>query len=239
MADWYRQLERDRRIPTPEVRAKAEDIARDLKTPEAKAQALYYWVSQNIRYVSLSFGVGRYQPHAAAEVLANRYGDCKDKTTLLEAMLEAEGLHAYPVLVNATAKIDPDIPNPLQFDHAIAFVRIENQDTWLDSTVGVGPFGYLLPQLRNSEALVISDSRSTELQKLPKDLPFSVEYRIAVKGKVDEQGNLDGDVELQTRGDLEVLIRLLDSRLSKDQLTKSAGRFNKVEQISLRWAAIC
>ena len=222
VAEWYRQLERDRRIPTPEVRAKAEDIARDLKTPEAKAQALYYWVSQNIRYVSLSFGVGRYQPHAAAEVLANRYGDCKDKTTLLEAMLEAQGLHADPVLVNAAAEIDPDMPNPLQFDHAITLLRIENQDTWLDSTVGVGPFGYLLPQLRNTEALVISDSRSTQLQKLPRDLPFSVKYRITVKGKVDEQGNLDGNVELQTRGDLEVLIRLLDSRLSKDQLTKSA-----------------
>lgn len=222
VAEWYRQLEHDRRIPTPEIRAKAEEITRGLKTPAAKAQALYYWVSQNIRYVSLSFGVGRYQPHAAAEVLLNRYGDCKDKTTLLEALLEAEGLHADPVLVNAVAEIDPDMPNPLQFDHAIALLRIENQDTWLDSTVGVGPYGYLLPQLRNSEALVISDSCSTQLQKLPIDLPFSVEYRIAVKGKVDEQGNLDGNVELQTRGDLEVLIRVLDSRLSKDQLTKSA-----------------
>lgn len=172
--------------------------------------------------MSLSFGVGRYQPHAAAEVLANRCGDCKDKTTLLEAMLEAEGLHAYPVLVNAMAKIYPDVPNPLQFDHAIALVRIENQDIWLDSTVGVSPSGYLLPQLRDTEALVISDARLRELRRLPKDLPFSVEYRIAVKGKVDEQGNLDGHVELQTRGDLEVLIRVLDSRLSKDQLAKSA-----------------
>jgi Domain of Unknown Function with PDB structure (DUF3857)/Transglutaminase-like superfamily len=78
VADWYANLERDRRVPTPEIRAKAEEITRGQQTDEAKARALYYWVSQNIRYVSLSFGVGRYQPHVAADVLANRYGNCKD-----------------------------------------------------------------------------------------------------------------------------------------------------------------
>jgi hypothetical protein len=59
VAEWYAQLERERRIPTPEIRAMADEVTRGQQTDEAKAQALYYWVSQNIRYVSLSFGVGR------------------------------------------------------------------------------------------------------------------------------------------------------------------------------------
>jgi tetratricopeptide (TPR) repeat protein len=222
VANWYGQLERDRRVPTPEIRAKADEIAHGLQTDDHKAQALYYWVSQNIRYVSLSFGLGRYQPHAAAEVLANGYGDCKDKTALLEAMLEAEGLHAHPVLANTLLDIDPEMPNPSQFDHAFTFLRVGDKDMWLDTTVGVGPYGYLMPQLRGKEALVVSDTNSAGLRETPKDFPLTVEYRIGINGKVDAEGNLDATVELQSRGDLEVLIRLLNDHVSQEQLAKSA-----------------
>ena len=222
IADWYAELERERRVPTPEIRAKADEIARDQKTDEAKAQAVYYWVSQNIRYVSLSFGVGRYQPHYAAEVFSNRYGDCKDKTTLLEAMLEAEGMHAHAVLANSIVDVDPDVPNPLQFDHAFTFVQASGKDTWLDSTLGVGPFGYLLPHLRGKEALVVSGAHTAGLRQTPQDFPFTVEYRVGVDGTVDANGTLDSTVTLETRGDLEVLIRLLNNHLSQEQLDKSA-----------------
>jgi tetratricopeptide (TPR) repeat protein len=222
VADWYAELERDRRVPTPEIRAKADEIALGQRSDEAKAQALYYWVSQNIRYVSLSFGVGRYQPHPAAEVLSNRYGDCKDKTTLLEALLEAEGLHAQAVLANSIVDVDPDVPNPLQFDHAYTFLQVAGKDTWLDSTAGVGPFGYLMPQLRGKEALVVSGAHTAELRQTPQDFPFTVEYRVGVEGTVDANGTLDSTVTLQTRGDLEVLIRLLNNHLSQEQLDKSA-----------------
>ena len=222
VAEWYAELERERRIPAPEVRAKADEIVRGQKTEEAKAQALYYWVSQNIRYVSLSFGVGRYQPHPAAEVLSNRYGDCKDKTTLLEAMLEAEGLHAHAVLANSILDVDPDVPNPLQFNHAYTFLQVAGKDTWLDSTLGVGPFGYLGPQLRGKEALVVTQAHPVGLRETPQDVPFTVEYRVGVSGTVDANGTLDSTVELQTRGDLEVLLRLLNNHLSREQLAKSA-----------------
>ena len=220
--DWYARLERDRRVPTPEIRAKADEITHALQTDDAKARALYYWVSQNIRYVSLSFGVGRYQPHAAADVLANRYGDCKDKTTLLEALLDAEGLHARPVLVNLLADIDPEMPNPFQFNHAIAFLRVANRDLWLDSTIGVGPFGYLVPPLRDTQALLVSDPPTPGLRKLPKDFPFTPESNVRVDGTIDTHGTLNAIVEFQTRGDLEVLIRLINQNVTKEQLAKAA-----------------
>ena len=59
-------------------------------------RAIYEFVSGQTRYIGIDFGVGRYQPHAAAEVLANQYGDCKDKDTLLEAMLRAKGFSPRP-----------------------------------------------------------------------------------------------------------------------------------------------
>src|SRR5580658_10320396 len=89
---WYASLEKDRRAPSPEVRAKAAELTQGLDNDLDKVQALYDFVAKNFRYVSLSLGLGRYQPHAAADVLHNQYGDCKDKHTLLASLLEAEGL---------------------------------------------------------------------------------------------------------------------------------------------------
>ncbi|MGD0305070.1 MAG: DUF3857 domain-containing protein [Candidatus Acidiferrales bacterium] len=222
VSDWYAQIESDRRTPTPEIRAKADEITKGLQTPDAKAHALFYWVSQNIRYVSLSFGVGRYQPHPAADVLANRYGDCKDKAILLESMFEAEGLHAHTVLANGSQDVDPSVPNPLQFDHAFTFLHLGDQDLWLDPTVGVFPFGYLLPQMRGKEVLVVSSDSGKDLKKTPLDLAVAAEYHVGVTGVVDLDDTLDATVDLQTRGDLEVLIRVLGSVLPPDQLAKSA-----------------
>jgi tetratricopeptide (TPR) repeat protein len=221
VAAWYAKLESDRRVPTAQIRAQADAIVKDQQTDEGKAQALYYWVSQNIRYVSLSFGVGRYQPHFAAQVLANRYGDCKDKTTLLEAMLAAEGLQAQPVLVNAREEINPDVPNPFAFDHAITFLKLGSKETWLDTTLGVGPYGYLLPQLRGKQALVVRPA-ATGLQQAPTDFPFTVEYHLKVDGTIDASGTLNATVELETAGDLEVLIRVFSDHSSREQLEKTA-----------------
>ena len=69
---WYGDLERPQRTPTPEIRRKAAELTADRATDLEKLEALYEYVATNFRYVSLSFGVGRYQPHAAAEVLRNQ-----------------------------------------------------------------------------------------------------------------------------------------------------------------------
>lgn len=215
---WYQGLEGDRRTVTPDVRAKADEIVKGETSDAAKARALYQWVSENIRYVSLSFGVGRYQPHGAAEVLTNRYGDCKDKATLLEALLEAEGLHADAVLINLNADVTPEVPSPLQFDHAINVIRIGGRDTWLDSTLGVGPFGYLLPQLRGKNALVVTSNGASNLQRTPSELAEPTIYRLELRDSLDANKKRDLRIGFETRGDLEVLLRAGLTRLSADQM---------------------
>jgi len=214
---WYGELERDRRIPTAEIRAKADEIVRGKTSEREKAEALYNWVSANIRYVSLSFGVGRYQPHAASEVLSNRYGDCKDKGALLEALFAAEGLHAQAALINQATDLDEQVPTPGQFDHLITYAQVGGKNVWLDSTLGVGPFGYLLPQLRGKQALTVFADAEPALQKTPEDLEMPSAYKIDVQGEVDKDAKLDAKVALETRGDMEVLFRILYARLSPAQ----------------------
>src|SRR5262249_28603579 len=119
IAHWYAKLQGERAAVDDTIRKMAAEQTRGAKTPSEKARRLYDYVARNIRYVSLSFGVGRLQPHQAAEVLENGYGDCKDKHTLLEALLGAEGIASYPVLINSERKLDLDVPSPAQFDHVI------------------------------------------------------------------------------------------------------------------------
>ncbi len=219
VGNWYASLERDRREPTPAVRAKADEIVHGKTNDTEKAQALYEWVARNIRYVSLSFGIGRYQPHAAADVLTNRYGDCKDKTTLLEAFFAAEGIQADAALMNALTDVDLDVPTPLAFDHVITLASVADKNVWLDPTIGAMPFGYLMPQLRGENALVAYATGTPAVRKTPRELAIPTLYRLDVTGAVDKDGNLDAIVELSIRGDLEVLLRLFNSFLPQAQFS--------------------
>ena len=114
---WFAGLERAARKVTPEIQEKARTLTAGRASDAEKLEALYDFVSKNFRYVSLSLGAGRYQPRAAADVLRDAYGDCKDKHTLLATLIDAAGLQASGVLINSRAKIDPDFPSPSQFDH--------------------------------------------------------------------------------------------------------------------------
>src|SRR6202162_6349874 len=115
------------------VRKKAQEISKGADSPAEKARRLYDFVARNVRYVSISLGIGRYQPHSASDVLQNGYGDCKDKHTLFSAMLRAEGIKSYPVLINSSRKLDVDVPSPAQFDHVITAAHIGSGTalTWL------------------------------------------------------------------------------------------------------------
>ena len=66
-------------------------MTKGLKTDDDKIHAIYNFVSLKYHYIGLDFGIGRYQPHAADDVLDNGYGDCKDKHTLLASLLKAVG----------------------------------------------------------------------------------------------------------------------------------------------------
>ncbi len=207
LGDWYGTLEADRRQPNEAIKAKAESLTEGKTDDMAKVKALYDYVSHDYRYVSLSFGLGRYQPHAASEVLNLGYGDCKDKNTLLAALLQAEGFTATSVLINAERNIDPDIPSPSQFDHVITRVPVGGQEIWLDSTSGVAPFRMLSYSLRDKLALAIPPGGKPELVRTPADLPFPAFDRVQITGALNDTGKLTAHVSTTVRGDNELLIR--------------------------------
>src|SRR5450631_4495061 len=165
VAQWYAKLQGERMTVDDSVRKKADELTKGADTPAEKARRLYDFVARNVRYVSISLGIGRYQPHSASDVLQNGYGDCKDKHTLLSALLRAEGIQSYPVLIHSTRRLDVDVPSPGQFDHVITVARLGTGLTWLDATPEVTPFGLILYQLRNKQAVVASEDSEGGLQR--------------------------------------------------------------------------
>src|SRR5580704_11618133 len=99
MGLWYTDLLRGRRDPSTEISQKTAALATS-KSSLANMQALARFVQHDIRYVAIELGIGGYQPHAATDVFAHRYGDCKDKVTLMSSMLKSVGVDSYYVLIN-------------------------------------------------------------------------------------------------------------------------------------------
>lgn len=204
---WYGNLQHDRVQPSPAVRAKAEELTKGLTDDDAKIRALYKFVSGQFRYIGVAFGIGRYQPHSADDILSNQYGDCKDKHTLLASLLQAVGIQAYPALISSSHAIDPDVPSPGQFDHVITFVPRGKDALWLDTTPEIGPFGYLITPLRNKPALVIAADKPAAFATTVAQPPFVTSQTFRAEGKLSDAGVLTAKMDQTVRGDSEVVFR--------------------------------
>lgn len=157
VSEWYSKLANEAVKPDKLVGETALRVTRGKKTEEEKIRAIYNFVSQNIRYVGMEFGINGYKPHKASEVLKNRYGDCKDHATLLVSMLKAVGIKAYPVLIPtlSRANMDVEMPMPTAFNHEIAAVRFKGKWLFMDTTSDFVPFGLLPPGDQGRNVLIV------------------------------------------------------------------------------------
>ena len=215
VGEWYAALQKDRVVPDEKIKLKAEEIIKGHATEKEKINALYEYVAQNFRYVSLSLGQGRYQPHAATEVMSNQYGDCKDKHTLLASMLAATGRPAYPVLINSARKLDVDVPSPGQFDHVITAIPIGQETLWADTTSEIAPAGLLSPRLRNKKALMVPISGPARLETTPAEPPFLSSELVTMEGIVDDLGKATARGRIVLHGDAEMYMRYMFRRTPK------------------------
>jgi hypothetical protein len=111
MGVWYQGLTRDRRDSDPQIKAQVSALIASAATPLDKMRALARFVQDQVRYVAIELGIGGWQPHRASEVFPHRYGDCKDKATLMAAMLSAISVDSYYVVINSErGSITPDSP---------------------------------------------------------------------------------------------------------------------------------
>ena len=244
VGEWYEKLSEERKASNPEIAAKATELVAGKTDFYDKAEAITEFVQKEIRYFVIEKGIGGLQPHPAAEIFHNRYGDCKDKATLLAAMLSSVGLHSDIVLVHTNRGfVDPEAPSSLG-NHAIGAIEIpkgyENAKLRsvvlaksgkryliVDPTWEKTPFGQLESNLQGGYGVLVEGSQS-EILALPVLSPTLNTVSRSAYMQLGADGSLKGSIVEKRFGDLSERRRMLyaegDVKQQKTEMDRILGR---------------
>ena len=244
MGDWYRNLTTGRRDASSEISQQVASITASAQTPLEKMKALASFVQHDIRYVAIELGIGGWQPHAASDVFAHRYGDCKDKATLLSSMLSRIGIDSFYVVINSErGSVNPQVPaNVGAFNHAVLAIKLPPNLSdpslvatvqhprlgtllYFDPTNDLTPFGEIGGYLQANYGLLVTPEGG-ELVELPRQPPTMNGIRRVGKLTLDPLGTLTGEVNEIRVGD-----RAWSERARLRSVNKSSDRIKPIEDL--------
>jgi len=195
---------------TDRIRRLADEVTQKVHTPREQAKALYEWVASNIEFAGNCVGVGAVVPHDADLVLANRMGDCKDHSTLLQSLLSAKGIASTPVLINSgSAYTLPEVPSVNMFNHVINYIPA--LDLYVDSTSRYTPFGSLPLSDAGKPAIHTADFKGIR-HTPPTDYKENGSHLKTVMN-IHSDGSADGETKIEVKGIFAVGTRASMSRL--------------------------
>lgn len=157
---WIATLNKGRNTLPPETIQKIKDLAAKFESREEKVKALYEFLQNKTRYVSIQLGIGGYQPFEASLVDKTGYGDCKALSNYMLSMLETIGLRGHYALILAGENqpdLETDFPSS-QFNHVIVAVPNDADTLWLECTSQTNPFGYQGRFTGDRKALLITEN---------------------------------------------------------------------------------
>jgi hypothetical protein len=243
MGVWYSTLTNGRREASPEIRKQVSDLTANSSTVVQKMQTIADYVQHNIRYVAIELGIGGFQPHSAAEIFTHHYGDCKDKATLMSAMLHEIGIDSYYVVINSErGSVTPEMPANSGFNHVVLAINLpsgtseqsivavmERPNTgnllFFDPTDELTPFGQISGALQANYGLLVTPAGG-ELIELPKQPSAMNSIHRSGKLTLDALGNLHGVVEETRLGD-----RAAAERWSLRNVTNDKDRVKPIESL--------
>lgn len=231
---WETNLAQGRRDASPELKRKVAELTANSPTTLAKMQALAQFLQHDIRYVAIELGIGGWQPHPANDVFTHRYGDCKDKATLLSAMLKEIGVDSYYLIINATrGAVSPSTPpQPFWFNHVILGIKLpeDMKDASLaavysdpnlgrvlifDPTDEMTPLGQLRGDLQANYGLLVAGDGGT-LIRSPALSPAMNGVHRSGKFQLSQNGTLTGNVVEVMYGDSAMRQRYMLRAVAKD-----------------------
>ena len=244
MGNWYSNLTNGRRDASPEITQQVAALTASARTPLDKMKALAQFVQNDIRYVAIELGIGGWQPHAASEVFVHRYGDCKDKATLLSSMLSQVGIESFYVVINSErGYVTPEVPaNVGGFNHVVLAIKLPANVSdlslvatiqhprlgtllYFDPTNELTPFGEIGGYLQANYGLLVT-SEGGELVELPRQPSAMNSIHRSGKLTLDPLGTLKGEISETRVGD-----RAWGERWRLRTVTKSADQIKPIEDL--------
>jgi transglutaminase-like putative cysteine protease len=244
IGEWYRGLEVGRVASAPDIAAKASELTAGKTDFYDKAEAIGNFVQQKIRYVEIKMGVGGYQPHAAEDIFRGKYGDCKDKATLMSAMLSSVGIHSALLMVDTErGVIDPEDPSivgnhmvgaieiPKGYEsaklHSVVTAKSGKRYLIFDPTWDLTPFGQLEDNLQGSYG-VLMEGDASQILELPLMDPKLNTIRRKASFQLSSDGSLKGAVTDLRFGDLAEQRRYVfsseDGKKQQEYMNRILGR---------------
>ncbi len=243
MGRWEESLYRGRMDASEPIKQEVNALVAGKTGQLQKMQAIAGFVQHDIRYVAIELGIGGWQPHAASDVFSHRYGDCKDKTTLMQTMLGVIGVESYHVVINARrGVVTRDSPAHRGFNHEILAVKLPDdlndpalvavtrhpkmgRILFFDPTNDVMPFGQIGGYLQANYGLLVTPDGG-ELVELPQQPSAMNSIQRVGKLTLDSSGILKGDVEETRLGD-----RAASERWRLRTVTKNVDRIKPIESL--------
>src|SRR4051812_13248789 len=215
---WYWGLSSPKAASSPLLEAKVKELTTTAPDTWSKMKAIAAFAQRSVRYVAIEIGIGGYQPHSAPDILANSYGDCKDKAILARTMLQQVGVESYMVLTHSSrGVVSPDFPTMHSFNHAILAIRLPDsvpRDKAVatldhpklgrllifDPTSSLTPLGSLPGYLQGGRGLLVLSSGG-ELIDFPAAPPSGNLIQRSAKLSLTDQGTMQGTIDEVRTGD--------------------------------------
>jgi transglutaminase-like putative cysteine protease len=155
---WLYGLQKDACSVPDALRAKVEQITAGMSSDRQKIKALYEYLRQNTRYVSIQLGIGGLSPFPAEMVMNSGFGDCKALSVYMQALLAAAGIHSEYLIVNTGRRnLMKDFYSVGQMDHAMLCVPMQEDTLWIECTNPRLPLGYRHDNIAGHQVVLVTE----------------------------------------------------------------------------------
>ena len=223
-ASWYRHLTSGRYTLLPETRQQIIDMISEPMSDRQKIQKLYSFLQNHTRYVAIELGLSGWQPQSAQSVFDNRYGDCKDLTTLMIAMLREVGITAYPakILTRDNGVLIKEFPGA-QFNHCIAFVPLQSDTIWIECAADFLEAGMLPATDQGCDVLVVKENGG-EIVRTPVSSSADNVWTSKIVGRLTSGGTLFFEGSIKASGSIGASRRSEFNDLKPEECQRTIGR---------------
>ncbi len=218
ISSWYWRLCKPHLdATTPQMQEMVDKLTAGLPDRQNKIEAIFYWVSQQVRYMGITIEDESpgWEPHDVRLTFENRHGVCRDKAALLVAMLRLAGIEAYPVLIDVGPKKDAEVP-AVAFNHAIVAAKSDDGSYQLMDCTDENTKDLLPNYLCNCSYLVAhpqgEDLRTSPIVPAQENL-----VRVETTGEIDSRGNLTAETSMQFGGINDNAYRSYFARVKPEQ----------------------
>lgn len=175
---WLYGLQKDVCTAPEALSAKVAELTAGMQNDRQKINALYSYLRESTRYVSIQLGIGGLKPFPAEQVMKTGFGDCKALSVYMQTMLAEAGIKSEYFIVD-TGKSDllDGIYSVGQMNHAMICVPMQKDTLWVECTNPRLPLGYRHTDIAGHEVVLIGPEggKKVRARQYPDSLRVSKE----------------------------------------------------------------